>query len=329
MGTAFVTGVTGQTGGYLAEQLDAAGWDVVGLVRSGDPHSEALLARTPALRLVEGDLADADGLRDTVMGVAPDAIFNLGGLTSVGQSWTEPLPTAVITGMSVAALLDAALAVHRESGKPVSFVQASSAEIFGDATEIPQTEATEIRPLNPYAAAKAYAHFLVGSYRQLGLGASSCILYNHESPRRPTAFVTRKITQGAARIALGKQEKLVLGSLDARRDWGWAPDYARAIALVAAAEPDDFIVASGQSHSVEEFVAAAFSAAGIDDWRPYIEQDPQFVRPNDTSEQRGDSTKIRTRLGWAPTVSFEELVAAMVRNDLELESSGDRSPDER
>jgi GDPmannose 4,6-dehydratase len=323
-GTAFVTGVSGQTGGYLADQLVGAGWDVVGLVRGGDPTSSDLLARTPAVRLVEGDLADLDGLRRIVLDVQPDAVFNLGGLTSVGRSWSDPLPTAVVTGLSVAALLDAALAVHKDAGKPVSFVQASSAEIFGHATRIPQDETTEIRPQNPYAAAKAYAHFLVSSYRQLGLGSSSCILYNHESPRRPTAFVTRKITQAAARISLGKQDKLVLGSLDSRRDWGWAPDYARAISLVAAAEADDFIVATGISHSVEEFVAAAFAAAGIDDWRPLVEQDPQFVRPTDAPEQLGDSTKIRTTLGWAPSVTFEEMVAAMVRHDLDLESdSGD------
>jgi GDPmannose 4,6-dehydratase len=325
--TAFVTGVTGQTGGYLAERLTASDYRVVGLVRGGDTTSADLLERTPGVELLEGDLTDLDGLRRIVAGVAPDVVFNLGGLTSVGASWTEPLATATTTGLSAAALLDAALGVQRDTGKPVAFVQASSAEIFGSPVGHPQDESTPIRPTNPYGAAKAYAHFLVGSYRELGLRASSCILYNHESPRRPTAFVTRKITRAVARISLGLQDTVVLGSLDSRRDWGWAPDYAEAIALVGEAEPNDFVVATGVSHSVGQFVAAAFAAAGIEDWESRVEQDPAFMRPADATELVGDSTRLRATLGWRPTVSFEDMVATMVRHDVELESSAGRSSD--
>jgi GDPmannose 4,6-dehydratase len=325
--TAFVTGVTGQTGSYLAEQLTASGHRVVGLVRGGDTTSQDLLARTPDVTLVEGDLLDSARLREIVLDVAPDVVYNLGGLTSVGASWTEPLATAETTGLSAAVLLDAALAVHRTAAKPVGFVQASSAEIFGSPAQHPQDETTPVLPINPYGAAKAYAHFLVRSYRQLGLDASSCILYNHESPRRPTTFVTRKITRAAARISLGLQDKLTLGALDSRRDWGWAPDYANAIAMVGESAADDFVVATGQSHSVEDFVVAAFAAAGVPDWRSRVEQDPAFLRPTDAPELVGDSTKLRRALGWEPTVSFEEMVARMVRHDIELESSDGRPAD--
>ncbi len=322
MRTAFVTGVTGQTGSYLAEQLVANGERVIGLVRGGDSTAKDLLARTPEVSLIEGDLSDREALRRIVLDVAPDVVFNLGGLTSVASSWSEPLEMAEITGLSAAALLDAALEVQRVNERPVSFVQASSAEIFGLPTDEPQTEKTAISPTNPYGAAKAYAHFLVGSYRTLGLNASSCILYNHESPRRPQAFVTRKITNAVARISLGLEDKLVLGSLDSRRDWGWAPDYAAAIALVGANAADDFVIATGEAHSVEDFVAAAFAAVGITDWRGYVEQDPAFMRPADATQLVGDSSKLRKQLGWAPTVTFPEIVAKMVQNDVEQESAG-------
>jgi GDPmannose 4,6-dehydratase len=326
MRTAFVTGITGQTGSYLAEGLVGDGWNVVGLARPGDGLARDLLSRTPAVTLVAGDLADADGLRTVVAEVAPDAIFNLGGLTSVAQSWKEPALTASVTGFSAATLMDAALDLQNSTGKPVRFVQASSAEMFGSPTEAPQNESTPVDATSPYGAAKAYAHFLVGAYRELGLGASSCILYNHESPRRPPTFVTRKITQGVARIAAGKQDDLVLGSLDARRDWGWAPDYARAMQLIAAAEADDFIIATGEAHSVEDFVAAAFAAAGITDWRPYVKQDAAFTRPKDATEFIGDSGKLRKTLGWSPTKTFEEIVAAMVLADLGIESDDSQNP---
>lgn len=320
MARALITGITGQTGSYLAEDLVAAGWDVTGVVRPGDGLARELLERTPGVHLIDGDLSDADRMVEIVSEIRPESLFSLGGLTSVARSWDEPALTALVTGLAPAVLLDAAWQLQRETGTPVRFVQASSAEMFGSPTESPQTENTPIQPRNPYGAAKAYAHFLVASYRALGLAASSCILYNHESPRRPDTFVTRKITSSVARIALGKQDELVLGSLDARRDWGWAPDYARAIRMVAETDPDDFVIATGHAHSVEDFVRAAFAAAGIAQWQDYVTSDAQFVRPNDAAELVGDSSRLRARVGWQPTKDFDHIVAAMVEHDLALES---------
>jgi GDPmannose 4,6-dehydratase len=201
----------------------------------------------------------------------------------------------------------------------VRFVQASSAEIFGRTSRVPQDETTPVRPLTPYGAAKAYAHHLVGVYRARGLHASSCILYNHESPRRPQTFVTRKISVAAARIARGLQDELAMGNLDARRDWGWAPDYVGAM-MSAARDPlgRDYVIATGISHSVRDFVAAAFRAAGISDWEKYVTLDPRFARPSDAPELVGDSTRAREMLGWSPTVTFDEVVTRMVEHDLAL-----------
>jgi len=316
MPVALITGITGQTGGYLAEQLLGDGWTVHGVVRDADEAREDFTHRAPEARLHSGNLEDPARMTDIVLETAPDAIFNLGGISSVARSWADPAETARITGLGVVALLDAAWQLRERENRRVSFVQASSAEIFGDATDLPQTEYTPIRPVNPYGAAKAYAHHLVGVYRRRGLEASSCILYNHESPRRPETFVTRKITKGAADIANGTATELVLGNLDAVRDWGWAPDYAAALALAAISDPGDYIIATGEPHTVRDFVEAAFVAAGIADWESYIRQDPAFMRPSDAAALVGDASKARAAFGWAPTVSFAEMVAAMVANDL-------------
>jgi GDPmannose 4,6-dehydratase len=194
-------------------------------------------------------------------------------------------------------------------------VQASSAEIFGYAEQVPQDESTPLRPASPYGAAKSFAHQAVGVYRRLGLEASSCILYNHESPRRPLDFVTRKITDGVARIAAGLADSIVLGNLDSQRDWGWAPDYARAIGLAATGEPGDYIIATGDSHSVAEFVEAAFRVVGIEDWESRIERDERFMRPQDSPRLVGNAARAREKLGWKPTRNFEQIVAAMVESD--------------
>jgi GDPmannose 4,6-dehydratase len=257
-------------------------------------------------------------MHELVDELEPDAIFNLGGISSVAQSWREPALVGRVCGVAVVSLLDAAWSLRQRTGRRVSFVQASSAEIFGFAEEVPQNEFTPIRPASPYGAAKAYAHQAVGVYRGLGLEASACILYNHESPRRPLDFVTRKISDGAARVAAGLTRTIVLGNLEARRDWGWAPDYARAIALAAEGEPDDYVIATGVSHSVADFVEAAFAAAGIEDWRDHVEQDERFMRPQDSPTLVGDASRARERLGWGPTKDFGEIVAAMVENDLAL-----------
>ncbi|BDI21669.1 GDP-mannose 4,6-dehydratase [Herbiconiux sp. L3-i23] len=312
MPAALVTGAAGQDGSFLVERLVADGWSVTGLVR--DPSDSV-----PAgARTVVADLGDTERLASIVDDAEADVVFNLGALSSVAASWTDPLATARITGMSVAALLDAAWRRQESTGSPVRFVQASSAEVFGAATELPQSETTPIAPVSPYGAAKAWAHSLVGVYRGRGLFASNAILYNHESTRRPTAFVTRKITRGVAEIAAGTAETLTLGNLDARRDWGWAPDYVDALVLIAGAEtPDDFVVATGESHTVAEFVEAAFAAVGITDWRAYVTSDPRFMRPSEQPEQRGDPSKIERALGWRRTHDFAGIVAAMVAHDLD------------
>lgn len=321
---ALVTGATGQDGSYLVEQLLAEGAEVHAVVRSGGhgPGETPLPAR---VHQHVGDLADGRGLEAVVARVAPTEIYNLGGISSVALSWQEPGLTAQVSGSSVGHLLKAAHELQERSGEPVRVVQASSAEIFGHAAQVPQDESTPVAPMTPYGAAKAFAHHLVAVWRGRGLHATSCVLYNHESPRRPDAFVTRKITAGAARIARGLQDGLALGNLDARRDWGWAPDYVRAMVLAARAEtPDVYVVATGSAHSVRDFVAAAFRAAGIDDWERHVTLDARFARPSDAPEQVGDSSRLRTRLGWAPTVGFEEIVTRMVRHDLELLGDGPR-----
>lgn len=316
---ALITGITGQTGGYLAEQLAAEGWQVHGVVRDADDAQPDLQARVPDAVLHGGDLADGERMSAIVEQVAPHAVFNLGGISSVAYSWQHPELTARITGLGVAALLESALRLQERLGRRVAVVQASSAEIFGDAPTVPQDESTPIRPVNPYGAAKAFAHHLVGVYRGRGLAASACILYNHESPRRPESFVTRKITMAAARIAAGQQRDLALGTLDAVRDWGWAPDYARALGLAATAEQaDDYVIATGEAHTVGDFVDAAFRAAGIGDWTSRVHLDPAFARPADAAALVGDASHARAALGWQTTVGFDEMVAAMVESDLAI-----------
>jgi GDPmannose 4,6-dehydratase len=321
MARALVTGITGQDGSYLAERLLADGWEVHGLVRAA--LTEPGQPVDPRVVTHAGELADEASLRNVVAEAEPEVVFNLAGVSSVATSWNRPAYTAHVTGEATIVLLDAAWALQEAKGIPVRFLQASSSEIFGEARSSPQTEGTIVRPTSPYGAAKAFAHHAVGVYRARGLFASSTILYNHESPRRPMSFVTRKITSQVARISLGLDHELVLGNLDARRDWGWAPDFVDAMVLAASADiPDDFIVATGVSHSVREFVAAAFAAAGVEAWEHYVHSDDRFTRPTDPAEMCGDATKIHSTLGWTTTLSFEELVAAMVRHDVELYRGG-------
>jgi GDPmannose 4,6-dehydratase len=251
--------------------------------------------------------------------VEPDVVFNLGGMSSVAKSWQQPYEAAMVTGAASVALLEAAWRLQERSGRPVRFVQASSAEIFGNAAQVPQTEATPIRPVTPYGAAKAFAHHAVETYRSRGLFASSAILYNHESLRRPASFVTRRITLGVAAIALGLKDRMLLGNLDAVRDFGWAPDYVDALDRIATAEQaDDFIVATGESHSVKDFAARAFEAADIPDGLSRIDTDPRFQRPAEALEMRGDPGKIWAILGWTATTDFQSIVQMMVAHDINL-----------
>jgi GDPmannose 4,6-dehydratase len=303
MSVALITGVASQDGGYLAETLLAAGDEVHGTVRPGTRAAEGVIEH-PLDLLAEGAGAAL------VEQVRPDVIYNLAAISSIPRSWEQPIESARINGLLVAELLEAA---RRLPG--TRFVQASSAWIFGNPVSSPQDESTPVRPVSPYGAAKAYAHHLVGVHRAAGMAASSCILFNHESPRRPEQFVTRKITAAAARIARGSDETLELGSLTIRRDWGWAPDYVDAMRR-AAETPGDYVVATGVAHSIEEFVELAFARAGVEDWRGRVRVSDEFTRPDDAGELVGDASRAREVLAWAPTKSFEEVVAAMVDADL-------------
>lgn len=312
MTRAFVTGIGGQDGHYLAERLLAEDVEVHALAHVAEP-----LPDIAGAVLHSGDLTAIDDVRRLVLDLAPDEVYNLAAVSSVALSWESPDLTGLVNGTAAVALLDSAFQVHRTHDRPVRFVQASSAEIFGQPDAAPQDERTPLRPVNPYGAAKAYGHMMTNVYRSRGLHAVSAVLFNHESPRRPPQFVTRKITSTVAAIAAGRADEIVLGNLDARRDWGWAPDYVDAMVRAARAEEAaDFVVATGVSHSVRDFVGAAFAAAGIEDWAGLVRIDPAFVRPSDPTELVGDATRARTRLGWAPTKDFEQIVAAMVAHDL-------------
>jgi len=313
-----VTGATGQDGSYLVDRLAAEHAEVHALIRPGDEAAAVLIRKYGEIALHTADLADPARLAAVVAAAEPDEIYHLAGMSSVAQSWQQPLAAGAVTGLATAALLQAAWDLAQRAGRQVAFVQAASAEIFGNPAVSPQDESTPIAPVNPYGAAKAYAHHLIGVYRARGLHATSAILYNHESPRRPDTFVTRKITRTAAAIARGDADHLVLGNLDARRDWGWAPDYVDAMLRAARHHrADDYVVATGRAHSVRDFVAAAFAAAGVRDPQRYVRTDPALYRPVDATELVGDSGKARRELGWAPTVEFDEIVARMVRADLD------------
>ena len=294
MPTALITGVSGQDGSYLAERLLADGVQVHALSLPDDRTIDGV-------RMHAGDVADVEGTRALVLEVAPDEIYNLAAVSSVARSWAEPDLTARVNGLAAVGLLESARQLQESAGRPVRFVQASSAEIFGLPDRTPQDEDTPVRPVNPYGAAKAFAHLMVDVYRHRGLHAVSLVLYNHESPRRPEQFVTRKITAGVAAISAGTASRLTLGNLAAVRDWGWAPDFVDAMVRVARADvARDYVVATGESHSVEEFVAAAFNCVGIDDWASYVDVDPALFRPVDAQALTGDPTRIKTDLGWAP-----------------------------
>jgi GDPmannose 4,6-dehydratase len=308
---AFVTGIGGQDGSYLAERLITDGVEVHALANEQEPPPDA-----PGVEVHTGDLTRVDEVRALLLDLAPDEVYNLAAISSVARSWDQPDLTALVNGTAAVALMESALQVQDKRALQVRFVQASSAEIFGQPEVTPQDESTPIRPVNPYGAAKAYAHLSADVYRRRDLHAVSAILYNHESPRRPTTFVTRKITSTVAAIATGRADRLTLGNLDARRDWGWAPDYVDALVRAARADvPRDFVIATGVGHSVRDFAAAAFNHAGIDDWERLVDSDPSLVRTADATELTGDASRARNELGWAPTVGFEELIGRMVDAD--------------
>lgn len=312
MTVAFVTGISGQDGSYLVERLLDEGVEVHAMAHIEEPPLDC-----PGVALHVGDVTHIEEVRRLVLDLAPDEIYNLAAVSSVARSWAEPDLTGRVNAMAAAALLESAHQAQEKHGKLVRFVQASSAEIFGEPTETPQRESTPIRPVNPYGAAKAYAHLMVDVYRSRDLHAVCAILYNHESPRRPKHFVTRKITSTVAAITQGTADSLALGNLDARRDWGWAPDFVDAMLRAGrAAAPRDYVIATGVSHTVRDFVDVAFRHAGIDDWSPLVTTDPAFIRPADPTELTGDASRAQQDLGWVPTVTFDEIVARMVDADL-------------
>lgn len=318
---ALITGVGGQDGTYLAERLVSKGWQVHGIAR---PYDDG----PPFLQYLDGvtvryqDIADPIATTMAVQEIAPDYVFHLAGISSVWKSWQDPVTTTRVNGVSAAALLDACLQQQEKSGKKVMVVNASSAEIFAGSTELPQTEDTPIRPTSPYGASKAFSHNLVQVYRARGLEGTNAILYNHESPRRPTTFVTRKITAAVAAIAAGKQDTLTLGDTSIRRDWGWAPDYVDAMYRMAMhGKGDDFVVATGEARSIMEFVDAAFNAAGITEWESKVTSDSDLFRPADAALAVGDSSKARTLLEWEPSRNFDAVVSAMVLDDMQWATS--------
>lgn len=320
---ALITGITGQDGSYLAEFLLAKGYEVHGIIRRAstfntgrlepiysDPHSD-----NTALKLHYGDLSDASVLARLVSRIAPDEIYNLAAQSHVRVSFDSPEYTIDVTATGAVRLLEA----MREAGVKSRFYQASSSEMYGKVQEIPQTEKTPFYPRSPYGCAKVFAYWITVNYREsYGLHASNGILFNHESPRRGETFVTRKITRAVAHILAGLQDRLYLGNLDAKRDWGFAKEYVEAMWLMLQQEQaDDYVIATGETHSVREFLEEAFGYAGLD-WRKYVETDPRYYRPAEVDLLVGDSSKARKKLGWQPKTTFKDLVKLMVDADVAL-----------
>jgi GDPmannose 4,6-dehydratase len=327
---ALITGITGQDGAYLAELLLGKGYEVYGLIRRSssfnteridhlyqDPHEKNV-----RLRLLFGDLTDASSLGRALHQACPHEVYNLGAQSHVRVSFDIPEYTGEVTALGTVRLLEA----MREGEVDARFFQASSSELFGQAREVPQTERTPFHPRSPYAAAKAYAYHITRNYREAyGFFACNGILFNHESPLRGETFVTRKITRAATRIKLGMQAKLYLGNLDAKRDWGYAGDYvAAAWSILQADEPDDYVIATGESHSVRELLDEVFGLLDLD-WGPYVDIDRRYLGPTEVDELLGDASKAREKLGWKPKVGFRELVKMMVDSDLRLAEAEQRS----
>ncbi len=312
--TALITGITGQDGAYLAEHLTGLGYEVWGLLRGqNNPRAASVQALVPSLHLIEADLNDQSSLIAALETSRPDEVYNLAAISFVALSFKQAINTGEITALGVTRMLDAIRVVNPQ----IRFYQASSSEMFGKVRAAPQNEMTAFHPRSPYGVAKVYGHHITVNYREsYGMFAVSGILFNHESPRRGMEFVTRKITSGVARIKLGLESELRLGNLDAKRDWGFAGDYVRAMHLMLQQEtPDDYVVATGETHSVRDFLDAAFSHAGLR-WEEHVVRDESFVRPAEVDTLVGDATKARTVLGWTPTVSFPGLVEMMVKSDL-------------
>lgn len=312
---ALITGITGQDGSYLAELLLEKGYQVFGIVRrSSIKRYDRIESVVEKVELVEGDLTDQTSLDHIVQSVQPDEVYNLAAQSFVPVSWNQPVLTGDVTALGVIRILEA-IRKHRPQAK---FVQASSSEMFGKVRETPQTEKTPFYPRSPYGVAKVFGHYITVNYREShGIFACSAMGFNHESPRRGLEFVTRKVTHQVARIKCGLAKKLLMGNLDAKRDWGFAGDYVRAMwMMLQQAEPDDYVLATGKMHSVRQLLEIAFNVVGLH-WEDYVEVDPKFIRPAEVDFLCGDATKAREKLGWQPHVTFEELVKMMMEADLE------------
>lgn len=324
MKQALITGVTGQDGSYLAELLLSKGYKVYGLTRrTSTVNNERIKHIEEKINLVQGDLLDQSSLSSALMETEPDEVYNLAAQSFVKTSWNQPVLTGEFTALGVTRMLEAIRVVNPK----IKFYQASSSEMFGKVTETPQKETTRFYPRSPYGVAKVYGHYITVNYREsFNLFACSGILFNHESPRRGLEFVTRKISHAVARISLGLQDKLELGNLEAKRDWGFAGDYVDAMwKMLQQANPDDYVVATGENHSVREFVEEAFKVAGIDDWQKHVVSDqPEHMRPAEVDYLIGDYSKAKEILGWQPKTSFKQLVEMMVKADLEMEKKNNK-----
>ena len=309
MKRALITGITGQDGLYLAELLLGKGYEVHGLIRGQN---------NPKVILHTGDLLDQSSLTRTLNVAQPEEVYNLGAISYVAYSWENASVTSQVTGIGVLNMLETLRLWAGNDLDKVRFYQASSSEMFGKVQEVPQRESTLLWPRSPYGVSKVYGHYMTINYREsYGMHASSGILFNHESPRRGPEFVTRKVSQAVARIALGLQSDVTLGNLDAKRDWGYAGDYVRAMWLMLQQPTaDDYVISTGETHSIRELLDVAFARVGITDWAQYVKQDPRFMRPAEVDLLIGDSSKARDTLGWVPEVSFTGLVEMMVDNDL-------------
>ena len=313
---ALITGITGQDGSYLADLLLAKGYKVYGMVRRSSTETfERIQHIRDRVELVQADLLDPSSLTQMMRSVGPDEIYNLAAQSFVPTSWSQPVLTGEFTGLGVVRMLESV----REVCPEAKFYQASSSEMFGRVREVPQNELTPFHPRSPYAVAKTYGHYITVNYREsYDLFAVSGILFNHESPRRGREFVTRKITDGVARIKLGLSRELRLGTLDAERDWGFAGDYVKAMwGMLQLDTPEDFVIATGQTHSVKEFLEIAFDHVNLH-WQDYVVQDPRFMRPAEVDQLVGDAGKAKRMLGWEPSVRFEELVRMMVDSDMDV-----------
>lgn len=322
MKKAFITGVTGQDGSYLAELLLDKGYKVYGLNRRTSTQNFERISHiihNPNLELISGDLLDQHSITIALKDIQPDEIYNLAAQSFVQTSWAQPVLTGEFTAIGVTRVLEA----MRFASPTAKFYQASSSEMFGKVLEVPQTETTPFYPRSPYGVAKAYGHWITVNYREsFDLFAVSGMLFNHESPRRGLEFVTRKIANGVARVKLGKQDTVELGNLDSKRDWGYAKDYVEAMWLMLQQEtPDDYVIATGETHTVQEFLELSCKVAGISDWKSAYKHNPKYDRPAEVDLLIGDPAKAKAKLGWEPKVKFEELVEIMVKAELELESS--------